>query len=184
MFNTFKVAAEAVGAEVHRVRTKKDALAFIKDFLPKEGIDNVAGAQALWANSSILSEQEKQQLSSDRPGLSFDVTRDASRLAKIGISEMDWGVANTGTVAQDATAIEQRLVSTLPIIHIAILKTNKIVADLSELLRKIDPRKNRYIRLITGPSRTADIERVLTIGVHGPERFVLLCVDEQQGENS
>jgi len=41
----------------------------------------------------------------------------------------------------------------------------------------IDPRRSAYLSLITGPSRTADIERVLTIGVHGPARLVILCVD-------
>ena len=38
-----------------------------------------------------------------------------------------------------------------------------------------------YLSFITGPSRTADIERVLTIGVHGPSRFVIIAVDETAG---
>jgi L-lactate dehydrogenase complex protein LldG len=38
-----------------------------------------------------------------------------------------------------------------------------------------------YLSFITGPSRTADIERVLTLGVHGPERLVIVCVDDLGG---
>jgi len=184
MFSMFKVSAEAVGAEVHRVCNKGDALGLITDLLLREGKDDAQGVKAVWASDSYLDAKEKERLSAMNPGLRFDVTRATSKLAPIGISKMDWGIANTGTVVQDATSVEKRLVSTLPIIHIAILHTDKIVADLSELLNKIDPRKSRYIRLITGPSRTADIERVLTIGVHGPERFILVCIDKQSGGNS
>ena len=50
-------------------------------------------------------------------------------------------------------------------------------------MTKMHPSKNGYIALITGPSRTADIERVLAIGVHGPERLVIVCVDELGGMN-
>ncbi len=101
----------------------------------------------------------------------FEVTREGCAEAKIGISQMDWGKADTGTLVQDATAVEKRLVSTLPLIHIALIATGKILPDLPSLLGAIDPRQAGYIAFITGPSRTADIERVLTIGVHGPERL-------------
>ncbi len=43
---------------------------------------------------------------------------------------------------------------------------------------RVDPRKSAYLSFITGPSRTADIERVLTIGVHGPERLIIVLVDD------
>ena len=61
---------------------------------------------------------------------------------------------------------------------------NKIVADLLALMTKMHPDKSNYIALITGPSKTADIERVLAIGVHGPERLVIVCVDELGGTSS
>ena len=55
-----------------------------------------------------------------------------------------------------------------------------ILTDLGSALQKIHPRQSNYISFITGPSRTADIERVLTIGVHGPERLIIVVVDGLQ----
>jgi L-lactate dehydrogenase complex protein LldG len=106
------------------------------------------------------------------------VSKDLALQAKVGISQMDWGLADTGSLAQDATAVEQRLVSTLVEVHLAILPTRAILPDLPSLLGRLDPGRMAYVSIITGPSRTADIERVLTIGVHGPERLVILCLDD------
>jgi L-lactate dehydrogenase complex protein LldG len=87
---------------------------------------------------------------------------------------MEWGLADTGTVVQDATDPALRLVSTLPEIHIALLSANRILPSLADALPKLDPGRSPYISFITGPSRTADIERVLTIGAHGPVRLVVV----------
>jgi len=99
--------------------------------------------------------------------------------ADVGISGVEFAVAETGSVCQNATAIEDRLVSMLPPVHVAFLDSNRVlpgIEDAFEIFSKIFDRG--YISFITGPSRTADIERVLTIGVHGPSRLILIAVDE------
>lgn len=174
-FAQFKTRAEAVSAEVHRFYNKAEAVEFICQFVQKE---SPGDAYALWADCSFLKEVDKQRLHEQAPSLRFIVSREQASGARIGISQMDWGIANTGTLVQNASGVEQRLVSTLPLIHVALLETANIVADLPALLTKINPMQSNYISFITGPSRTADIERVLTIGVHGPERVVIVCVDE------
>ncbi len=83
--------------------------------------------------------------------------------------------------AQDATAIDKRLVSTLPFIHIALVATASLTPDMPTWLTQVQPMDSGYLSLITGPSRTADIERVLTIGVHGPERLIIIFIDELGG---
>jgi L-lactate dehydrogenase complex protein LldG len=183
MFETFKMRAEAVSAEVHRFGTKAEAFSFITNFLINEGTSDAPENRALWAGSSFLTSAEKQDLSKYVPGLKFEVSRQLASEARIGISQMDWAIANTGTLAQDSTSVDQRLVSALPWIHIALIGSDKIVPDLATFIKKMHPSKNGYIRLITGPSRTADIERVLTKGVHGPERLVVVFVDNLGGMN-
>jgi L-lactate dehydrogenase complex protein LldG len=177
-FGSFKARAEAVSAEVHHFFSRTEALAFILQFLRNEGVADDPGHYAVWADCPFLDGLPKSELSASVPGLSFSATRERCAVAKVGISQVDWGKADTGTLVEDATAVEKRLVSTLPIIHIALLAAGNIVADLPALLTRIDPRQAGYIAFITGPSRTADIERVLTIGVHGPERLIIVVVDE------
>ncbi len=185
MFDKFKAAAEAAGnTEVQRFSTKAEALHFIEGFLKKEEIKDAPGSYAVWADAAILKGVDTKDLAAKIPGLKFQVTRDLAKNAKIGITQMEWGLANMGTLAQDSTAVEQRLASALSWIHVALLPTDKIVADLPALMTNMHPDKSNYIALITGPSKTADIERVLAIGVHGPERLVIVCVDELGGTSS
>ncbi len=177
MYETFKGRAEAVNAEVHRVATRRDAFEFITTHLRSEAVADAPQSRAVWADAGFLTGAERRGLAAETPGLSFDVTRERAADSKVGISQMAWGLADTGSLFQDATDPGQRLVSTLPAQHVALLQTDRIIADLPSLLARIDPRRSPYLSLITGPSRTADIERVLTIGVHGPGRLIILCVD-------
>lgn len=178
VFDTFKMRAEAASAEVHRFADTSQALDFILQTLQHEGIQDAPQHYAAWADCPFLRGLNKDGLSARVPGLSFDVTRERAAQARIGISQMDWGIAGTGTLVQDAAAVERRLVSTLPPIHIAIVGTRTLVADLAAVVSRIHPQQSNYISFITGPSRTADIERVLTIGVHGPERLIIVVVDD------
>ncbi len=174
MFEAFRERAEAVSAEVHRVGGSVEALAFVTKLLAKEGVADQAGARAVWARGPLVAGIDRDALAAHLPGLTFDVTREAAAESRVGVSEMDWGLADTGTVVQDATDPALRLVSTLPEIHVALLPSDRILPSLADVLPRLDPRSAPYIAFVTGPSRTADIERVLTIGAHGPSRLVVV----------
>lgn len=178
MFKKFKARADAVGAEVYKFKTKNEALEFILSFLKKEGVSDNEKSYALWSDSGFLKAAEKKSLSKKIAGLKFDITRDAAADSLVGISEMEYALADTGSLVADQTSVNERLVSTLPVIHIAIVGTDRILEDKTAVFKKIRPENSSYIAFITGPSRTADIERVLTIGVHGPKRLVIIFVDE------
>jgi L-lactate dehydrogenase complex protein LldG len=178
IFDTFKLRAEAVSAEVHRFPHKAEALAFIVQYLQQAAVADSPQSYALWADCPFLAGVDKQAIAAQVPGLSFEVTREKAALCKVGISQLDWAMANTGTLIQDAAPVERRLVSTLPNIHIAVIETGRLLPDLPSVFSRIRPEQTNYISFITGPSRTADIERVLTIGVHGPEKLVIIFVDE------
>lgn len=182
MYQQFKTRAEGVSAEVFRFETCGKAVEFILQFLQQEGLADAPQQHAVWANCRFLDRIDRQELAAVA-GLKFDVTRELAANARFGINQMEWALADTGTLADDSSAVEQRLVSSLPAIHIALVPTSGLLADMPALLTRVNPQKNPYIAMITGPSRTADIERVLTIGVHGPERLVIVFVDELGGNS-
>ena len=181
MFATFEARAQAVSAEVHRYGTRQEAVQFLLDFLRAEAVADAPGSYAVWADCPFLAGIDRAELARQVPGLSFGVTREAAAAAKVGISQLDCAIAATGTLVQDATPVELRLASTLPTIHVALVPTGELYPDLAAVVARLDPRHAPYISMITGPSRTADIERVLTIGVHGPKRLVVVFVDELEG---
>ena len=155
---------------------------FIIDVLKKEGVSDSPQSYAVWADCPFLKGIDRVLLAGKVPGLTFEVNRESAAASHVGISQMDWALADTGTLAQDSTPVEQRLVSSLTSIHIALVP-DRLLPDMPALLTRINPKESGYIAMITGPSRTADIERVLTIGVHGPERLVIVFVDELGGLN-
>jgi L-lactate dehydrogenase complex protein LldG len=180
MYEQFKTRAEGVSAEVYRFGTNDAALDFVIGFLHREGLADTPGESALWAECSFLDRMDRAALKKI-PGLKFEVSRELASEARFGISQMEWALADTGSLAQNSSAIEQRLVSSLSTIHIALVPTGGILPDMPALLSRVNPRESAYIAMITGASRTADIERVLTIGVHGPERLIIVFVDELGG---
>jgi L-lactate dehydrogenase complex protein LldG len=177
MLDLFRTRAEAVSAEFRRVATPAGAVEEVLSVLAREGVADVPGARAVWCEGSLLQGTlDPGALARRVPGLSFDVTRARAAEARVGVSEFDWALAETGTLAQDATDPRLRLVSTLTETHVALFRTERLLPDLECLLARVDPRRARYLACVTGPSRTADIERVLTIGVHGPRKLVVVAV--------
>jgi len=99
---------------------------------------------------------------------------------EVGVTSAQAGIAETGTLVLDSSVERNRLVSLVPPIHIAILDASRIyptLADVLALLQSGDE-VSPVITFITGPSRTADIELTLAIGVHGPqELYVIVNLD-------
>jgi L-lactate dehydrogenase complex protein LldG len=94
----------------------------------------------------------------------------------IGISTVQAAIAETGTLILDSIHERHRLVSLVPPVHIAIVDASKICETLGEaltLLRK-ENEISPAVTFITGPSRTADIELTLTVGVHGPQALYVI----------
>lgn len=176
MFELFKQKAEAINAEVYYFKSKAEALDYIKDFI-MQNAPNKASKSVVWCESSFLEGVDKDSLLKELPQIEFNVELNSASSAKIGINQVDFGIAETGSLVEISNTLSKRLCSILPEIHIAILPMSKIEPDMKTVIKKIDIRNFPYITVISGPSRTADIERVLTIGVHGPERLIVVCVD-------
>lgn len=87
----------------------------------------------------------------------------------LGITEVDFALPETGTLALLSSAQKPRAVSLLPRVHLAVLKPTALRADLHQVFA--EARDRNYLIFITGPSRTADIELTVTLGVHGPKNL-------------
>ena len=98
-------------------------------------------------------------------------------------SEALYGLADTGSVVLAASPSEPRARSLLPEVHISLLREERILTGLAELFEALGPDLPSQLMIVTGPSRSADIEQVLTIGVHGPGEVhvVLLAPDQSAG---
>jgi L-lactate dehydrogenase complex protein LldG len=88
----------------------------------------------------------------------------------VGITSADYCLADTGTLVTIASRDEARLISLLPPVHIAVVDAARMLSGLDELLAiaPLPAEQSSSMVLITGPSRTADIEQTLVRGVHGP----------------
>jgi L-lactate dehydrogenase complex protein LldG len=103
--------------------------------------------------------------------------------ADLGLSGVDYVIAETGTLVLMASAGQMRGVSLLPPVHVAVAQTSQVIATLADYLllaqaAEVDLQQylTSCVSFVTGPSRTGDIELKLTIGVHGPgELHLLLC---------
>lgn len=101
--------------------------------------------------------------------------------AAAGITGANFGLADTGTVVLEATAQDVYLASTLPERHFILLHPAKILPDhmaAAPLLRRLHSRQSPdFLAFITGPSRTADTERILTTAPRGPRELHILLLE-------
>jgi len=94
----------------------------------------------------------------------------------VGISTVQAAIAETGTLVLVSADERHRLVSLVPPVHIAIVDASRICETLGEALTLLRNGRelSRAVTFITGPSRTADIELTLTVGVHGPQELYVI----------
>jgi L-lactate dehydrogenase complex protein LldG len=100
----------------------------------------------------------------------------------MGVTWAEHGIADTGTLVVASDSEETRMATMLCEVHVALLNVSDIRAsanDMAEELSAMTARTGSYTAFITGASRTADIERVLAIGVHGPLELHIILVEEE-----
>lgn len=178
LFPEFEKRAQAASAEIFRVKTAVEAKEIVANLAKFTNTKKVVIADSPLQQAAGINEK----LQSMGIAVYTDVAdiSEHAESADIGISTIEFGIAESGSVCMDGYAFESRLVSMLPPLHIAFMNSNNVVLGITEAFEIISKvYDNGYISFITGPSRTSDIERVLTIGVHGPSRFVVIAIDEE-----
>lgn len=155
---------EMVSGEVHLLGEKESLTEKINELIRELDAQSVS----FWNMNSLKS-------------LEFTSETDLAS-ADIGITGADFAIADTGTLVLLSGPEQPRLTSLLPPVHIAILEKETIVPNIHALFARLGKSYENYDKLcscisfITGPSRTADIELNLTLGVHGPGRAIVIIV--------
>lgn len=165
---TMRMRIEALAGKTART---DDPLAFVAEA--------IAGKTAVASNSPYLVECGIARLPGVRSGIvDREELRDVCAVVDIGITSADYALADTGTLVMIASPEESRLVSLLPPAHIAVVPKDRILTGLDELftVAPLPAGASSSMVLITGPSRTADIEQILVRGVHGPGLITVVIV--------
>ena len=101
------------------------------------------------------------------------------RRADAGVSVARLGVAETGSLLLHSSSGDRRVELCVDV-HLVLLPSEALVGTLEEAfaaVREISARGPAYVSLVSGPSRSADIERTLTIGIHGPRALHVLLLE-------
>ena len=179
----FVTEATAVAADVHRA-VPGDAIDVVEGimtqagegrFLAWDGLDAfVPGVTERLEGAGL--EQIDARVSAD-PG---DRRADHARIGNVavGITGADLGIAASGSVVLQHGPGRPRSASLLVEHHVALLPADRIVHSLAAVVERIDLVSTSNVVVITGPSRTGDIESVLTLGVHGPRRLHIVVVEQ------
>lgn len=168
----FVEAATTAGAEVVEA-TSAD--------LPLLAAEILQGLGGDAPRVAVSGEPQSQSLAADleRSGITIERSHDPADLSGValGITGARAGVALTGSIVIDSSIPGARVVSLLPDVHLAVLAASDIAPNPGAVLRSLQA-DNLPSNLVfaTGPSRSADIELQLTVGVHGPERLVVAVV--------
>ncbi len=93
---------------------------------------------------------------------------------ELGITGADFALPETGTLGLRSAIEQPRTVSLLPRVHLVLIEKACLRADLHQVLE--EAKNDGYFVFVTGPSRTADIELTVTIGVHGPKTLTVWAV--------
>lgn len=165
MLDQFQASAEAIGAAIKRFNSATDAVSYVK---------GLAGEGPI--SASYLPPEIREAFRETV----FAAQEDFAD-ARLCVSFAKAGIASTGSLLLELADPNDRAATALPLIHAVFLKASTIVADLYALQNHIaeglSSSGTAYLSLTTGPSRTADIERVLTIGVHGPKELHVLVLE-------
>ncbi len=106
---------------------------------------------------------------------------EAPAIEGAGVSRALYGLADTGSVVLAASPDEPRARSLLPSVHVSLLEESRILPGLAELFDALGDDLPSALAIVTGPSRSADIEQHLVVGVHGPgEVHVVLAPPSAQ----
>ena len=175
---------QAVKGVVHRAPSSDEARARIIGVLGAARVRRLVRTRStvldeLDLDRALIEAGMDSQICDLREGGSQESIRDANFSAEAGLTGVDYGVAESGTLVVLARPGEGRAVSLVPPLHIAVLHERNICYELGELFERVITERGKLpsaLTFITGPSSTGDIELVHTVGAHGPKELHLVLL--------
>lgn len=158
----------------------------IKNYIIRLVEKDDAKSLAIWESAFLKQINLRRFLEIKGLGFASPNSKEEMAKADIGITEADFGIAETGTIVLISNDKKPRLASLIPPVHVAIIEFGVIVETLNDLFFLLantagegDSLKtvSSCITFITGPSRTGDIELIIALGVHGPKELHVIIFD-------
>ena len=180
LIQLLKEKAEAVQAVVVKIKTLKEAFQYTVDLTREQRGTSMV---AMGLKNQDVNLLEKACNTADISFIKPPLRSHANEI-HTALTPVDWGIAETGTLVLDSSSEDVRIATMLSETHVALLPVSKIKPDVTALENEINAvlkaDGSSYYAFITGASRTADIERVLAIGVHGPQELHILIMEENR----
>ncbi len=174
----FSQSLTAVHGEVIHAASLAEALLRVGDVIADLGAEKVVvnGVRPL---TDISWREKWPQVDWFQVGQTDGDLRAFCAAADLGISGAEAALAETGSVVIRSGAGQSRLATLLPPVHLALVPASCLTADLFTFTASHQGELPANLVFVSGPSKTADIEQTMAIGVHGPKRFiVVLYADE------
>jgi len=183
LIKQFESELTKIGGRFYRATTAESAFQFV------EQIVSDRQAKTMVACNSQLIDGIDLPKRVEEIGVVFAIESDGdfirtAAVADLGLTGVDYALAETGTLVLLARKGQARAISLLPPVHIAVLKPEQVISGLNDLFPLLRSETepgggilSSALTFITGPSRTADIELTLVVGVHGPQQLHVILVD-------
>jgi L-lactate utilization protein LutC len=170
----FREELAAAGGETHIVPNAAAAVAKVLEL-----VESRSARRVLLGGGAVIDPLNLGDALRSRGVEVFDpaASREAAFAADVGITGVDYLLAETGSLAVYTRPDQPRSFSLLPPVHVAVADHSQILPDLFDLFDLEPKQPPTCLTLITGPSKTGDIELRLVTGVHGPGEVHVVLID-------
>jgi L-lactate dehydrogenase complex protein LldG len=176
LINIFSQQLNKLSGDFHLVNNKEEMVKTLQNLLEDSEPEQCK------AHKSPLIDELKILGPEIRDYLTFidgdEISSEEFAKLEVGITGADCLIARTGSILLHTLSAGGRRLSVLPPTHIVIAEEKQIVPSLDEAFNTLDLDQDiwSYATIITGPSRTSDIEKQLVLGAHGPKRLIVILL--------
>lgn len=179
----FTTSFEKVGGKVFIAKDDREISQQILQICTSEAAKKIMlwNHPGLTALSPMLSGENRFEIRLNHDELSKEELLESMENVTVGITWTDYAVAETGSLVLLSAPGKSRSVSLLPDTHIAVLPLQRLYSTRVEVFKLLTPQMKHFrsVTLISGPSKTGDIDGKLNVGVHGPKKVFVILTDQE-----